>query len=197
MTTPHGSPTMATTATALARAFALALCIALLYPGDSPAQIAVHGKTVHTMAGPPIHDGMVLIRDGRIAAVGAAPDVVVPAGFRVLEAEVVTPGLIDAHCVVGLSGQYNYRHDQEQLETSAPVQPELRAIDAYNPRERLVEWVRSFGVTTIHTGHGPGELVSGQTMVIKTAGGAAEADVILEPATVAATLGPAATKDDG
>ena len=38
------------------------------------------------------------------------------------------------------------------------MQPELRAIDAYNPRERLVEWVRGFGVTTMHTGHGPGAL---------------------------------------
>ena len=50
------------------------------------------------------------------------------------------------------------------------MQPELRAIDAYNARERLVEWVRSFGVTTIHTGHAPGETISGQTMITKTFG---------------------------
>ena len=42
------------------------------------------------------------------------------------------------------------------LEKSAPIQPELRAIDAYNGRDRLVDYVRGFGVTTIHTGHGPG-----------------------------------------
>ena len=68
----------------------------------------------------------------------------------------VTPGLIDAHTVVGLSGYLNQAHDQDQVETSAPIQPELRAIDAYNPSERLVGWVRGFGVTTMHTGHGPG-----------------------------------------
>ena len=36
------------------------------------------------------------------------------------------------------------------------MQPELRAIDAYNPHERLVEYLRSFGITTLQTGHGPG-----------------------------------------
>ena len=41
-----------------------------------------------------------------------------------------------------------------QLETSTAIQPELRAVDAYNAREPLVEWLRSHGVTTIHTGHG-------------------------------------------
>ena len=55
---------------------------------------------------------------------------------------------------------------------SAAVQPELRALDAYNPMEELVAWVRSFGVTTIHTGHAPGAVVSGQTMIVKTRGSA-------------------------
>ena len=82
----------------------------------------------------------------------------------------VTPGLIDAHTVVGLAGYLNQPHDQEQVEASAPIQPELRAMDAYNPEERLVAWVRGYGITTLHTGHGPQALVSGQTMIVKTAG---------------------------
>ena len=64
----------------------------------------------------------------------------------------------------------NQDHDQDQLERSAPIQPELRAIDAFNAQEDLIEWIRSFGVTTIHTGHAPGELISGQTLIAKTAG---------------------------
>ena len=51
------------------------------------------------------------------------------------------------------------------------MQPELRAIDAYNAREALVEWLRNMGVTTLHTGHGPGALASGTTIVVKTVGG--------------------------
>ena len=127
----------------------IAALAALLAPAASRAQVAVKAKAVHTAAGALIEDGMVIFRDGKIAAVGKASDLKVPEGFTVLEAAVVTPGLIDAHCVVGLAGYYNQAHDQDQLERSSPLQPELRAIDAYNPREHLVEWLRGFGITAI------------------------------------------------
>jgi len=161
-----------------------------LLVSSARAQLAVRADTVYTMAGAPIVNGVVLIRDGKIEQVGSAQAVRIPEGYRVLEAVVVTPGLIDAHSVVGLAGILNYDHDQDQLDTSDPIQPELRAIDAYNARERLVEWVRSFGVTTLHTGHGPGAVISGQTMLVKTRGETVEEALVDSVATVAATLGP-------
>jgi imidazolonepropionase-like amidohydrolase len=161
------------------------------------AQVAVRGETVHTMAGAPITDGVVLVRDGRIERVGPASQVPVPKGYRELRAKVVTPGLVDAHTVVGVSGYLNQPHDQDQVERSAPVQPELRAVDAYNPEDRLVEWVREFGVTTMHTGHGPGALISGQTMVVKTKPGSAASAVLMPEAMVAVTLGQAGLAEQG
>ena len=161
-----------------------------LLVSSAQAQLAVRADTLYTMAGAPIENGVVLIRDGKIEQVGPAQAIRIPEGYRVLEAVVVTPGLIDAHSVVGLAGILNYDHDQDQLDTSDPIQPELRAIDAYNARERLVEWVRSFGVTTLHTGHGPGAVISGQTMLVKTRGETVEEALIDSVATVAATLGP-------
>lgn len=160
------------------------------------AQVAVRGKRVYTMAGPMIENGVVVVRDGKVAAVGPAASTPIPDGFKVLEAAVVTPGLIDAHSTVGLSGIYNIPHDQDQLEHSAPIQPELRAIDAYNPHEKLVEWVRDFGITTIHTGHAPGELISGQTLIAKTWGNTVADATIVDAATVAATLSPMAEKSE-
>ena len=155
------------------------------------AQLAVRGELVHTMAGDPIRDGVVLIgRDGKIEAVGPARAVRIPSGYRTLTAKVVTPGLVDAHSVVGLAGALNQPHDQDQLETSDPLQPELRAVDAYNAREVLVEWLRSFGVTTVHTGHGPGALMSGQTMVVKTVGTSVAEAVVDSSTMIAMTLGP-------
>jgi imidazolonepropionase-like amidohydrolase len=143
------------------------------------------------MAGPAIQDGIVLVgADGRIERVGSASDVVVPGSYRVLEAAVVAPGLVDAHSVVGLAGYLNQPHDQDQLEPSGAIQPELRAFDAYNAREELVEWVRSFGVTTLHTGHAPGALMSGQTMVVKPRGQTVDAATVVPVAMVAMTLGP-------
>jgi imidazolonepropionase-like amidohydrolase len=151
--------------------------------------IAVRGQTVYTMAGEPVGDGIVVVRDGKIAAVGKASAIEVPEGARVLQARVVTPGLIDAHTTVGLSGPLNIPHDQDQLEPSEPIQPELRALDAYHARDELVAWLRSFGITTVHTGHAPGALVSGQTMVVKTHGRSVEQDVVVPLAMVAVTLG--------
>nr|BCX01405.1 MAG: amidohydrolase [Bacteroidota bacterium] len=167
----------------------LLVWIALLGFVPVRAQIAVRGEIVYTMAGSPIRNGVVLIRDGKIERVGQAGSVRIPEGYRVLQARVVTPGLIDAHSVVGLAGIYNVPHDQMQLERSSPIQPELRAIDAYNPQEALVEWVRNLGITTLHTGHGPGALISGQTMLVKTSGRTVEEALVDSVAMVAATLG--------
>jgi len=158
--------------------------------------LAVFGDTVYTMAGPPIERGVVLIDRGRITHVGSALDVPIPPDAARLRAAVVTPGLLDAHTAVGLTGFLNQEQDQDQLDTGEPIQPELRAIDSYNPRERLVAWLRGFGFTTLHTGHAPGALVSGQTMVVKTAGGSADEAAILPVAMVAVTLGDDARPDD-
>lgn len=177
----------------LAIVFALPTGIAIAEPA-SP--LAIRGDVVHTMAGPAIRDGVVLLENGKVKQVGPAADVAIPPGTRMLRGAVVTPGLIDAHTAVGLTGFLNQAQDQDQLDTGEPMQPELRAIDSYNPRERLVEWVRGFGITTIHTGHAPGSLVSGQTMVVKTVGETVEEATLKPVAMVAVTLGDDARPGD-
>lgn len=156
--------------------------------------IAVRAGVLHTGTGQSFAPGVVVIRGGKIAAVGAADAVTIPAGMVVLDAPVATPGLIDARSVVGLSGATNQPHDQDQLERSAAIQPELRAIDAYNPRELLVDWLREHGVTTIHTGHGPGEVISGQTLIAKTVGGTVDEAVVRPVFALSATLGEQAAQ---
>lgn len=163
-----------------------------------PAQdLAIRAGRLHTMAGPVLQDAVVIVRAGKIERIGPAASTPIPAGLRTLEAAVVTPGLIDGRTVVGLAGYLNQPHDQDQLEASAPMQPQLRAIDAYNPRERLVEWLREHGVTTIHTGHGTGALVSGQTMVVKSRGESVEDALVESVAMVAGQLGPGALSVEG
>jgi imidazolonepropionase-like amidohydrolase len=149
--------------------------------------VAVVGDTVYTMAGAPLKNGVVLIRDGKIESVGPATKI--PDGYRVLKAAIVTPGLIDAHGTVGLSGLLNQPQDQDQLEKSSSFQPELRAIDAYNAKDPLVAHIRSFGVTTVNTGHAPGALAAGQTMTVKTLGRTADEDAINPAAMTVVALG--------
>jgi imidazolonepropionase-like amidohydrolase len=165
------------------------LLMAWMAPDADAQRIAIKGETVYTMNGDPIRDGVVLIRDGQIENVGSASRVRIPSGYELYEAKVVTPGLIDARSVVGLAGYYNEDHDQDQLETTNAVQPELRAYDAYNAREYLVGHLRSKGITTVHTGHGPGAVISGQTMVVKTTGTTVDQAVFGDTKMLAITLG--------
>ncbi len=173
-------------------AVACLLAVTSVAPPVHGQDLAVRAELLHTQAGPPIKDGVVIVRRGRIVAVGPASQVPVPEGMTLLRAAVATPGLIDAHSCVGLSGYLNQPTDQDQLDKTGPMQPELRAIDAYNAREKLVEWLRSFGITTLHTGHGPGALISGQTMICKTRGATAEEAVLVPEAMIAVTLGASA-----
>jgi imidazolonepropionase-like amidohydrolase len=161
------------------------------------AQIAVKGETVWTMTGEPITNGVVLVNNGKIEAVGTAAQVTIPANYRVINAKVVTPGLIDARSVIGLNGYLNQPHDQMAIDGGGSVQPELRAIDAYNAEERLIEWVREFGVTTVHTGHQPSALISGQTMIAKTTGKNVDQATIVPAAMISVTLGNAANAGAG
>jgi len=169
----------------------LALVAAALVPRAAQAQHAVRADTLYTMTGEgPIVDGVVVTEGGTISEVGPASEVSVPSGAEVHEASVVTPGLIDPRGTVGLSGIHNVPADQDQLDTSEPIQPALRAIDAYNPREDLVRFVRRLGITTVHTGHAPGALVSGQTATFSTSGGTVGEALHDSVTTVAVTLGP-------
>ena len=180
----------------ITRAFAALI----LTSSFAAAQVAVKADVIHTVSGTSITDGVVVVTDGKIVAVGRASEVSIPAGHEVIEAKVLVPGFVDVRATVGLTGIYNggdQAHDQDMIERSAPIQPGLRAIDAYNPREALLDYVRSYGVTTIHTGHAPGALISGQTMIAKTRT-TTVADAVINPFFgVAATLSPKAQSGSG
>ena len=169
------------------------IAILIITPVFSKAQIAVKAETIYTVSGTAVRNGVVLIKNGKIESIGPASSITIPAGYKTYEAKVVTPGLVDARSVVGLSGSLNIPTDQDQLEKSSPIQPDLRAIDAYNPDEPLVRVLRENGVTTIHTGHGIGALVSGQTMIAKTKAGTVETVTIQPLCMLAMTIGPSVT----
>ncbi|HYE94905.1 MAG TPA: amidohydrolase family protein, partial [Rubricoccaceae bacterium] len=101
-----------------------------------------------------------------------------------------TPGLVDARTTVGLSGLLNQPHDQDQLDRGNALQPGLRALDAYNAQDELVQWLLGYGVTTVHTGHSPGALAAGQTIVVKTAYGTLDEALVDSTTMLAMTLGP-------
>lgn len=153
-------------------------------------QIAVKTEILYTATSSPIQNAVVLIEAGKIKAVGKAADITIPSNYKVIQSKTATPGLIDARTLIGISGILNIPVDQDQIEKSSPSQPELRAIDAYNPNETLVKYARDCGITTIHTGHGIGALFSGQTMIAKTTSGTTDEVTIKPLSMLAMTLGP-------
>lgn len=185
---------MKTSLTALALALVTTLAPLAAQVGD----VAVYGDRIHTMVdGQVIEDGVVVVRDGVIVALGPARAITLPDGIPTRRAAVVVPGLIDAHTTLGLSGLMNQPQDQDHLDPGGAIQPELRAVDAYNARDPLIEWVRGYGVTTVHTGHSPGALVSGQTMVVKLKGTSVEDGLVVSPAMIAASLADSGRSGDG
>ncbi|MFO0930638.1 MAG: amidohydrolase family protein [Gemmataceae bacterium] len=152
-------------------------------------RLAVLAGRVYPVSGPPIDDAVVLIDDGKITTIGPRAKVKLPAGVPVLTAAVVTPGLIDAACCVGLSGAANVAADQDQDERTDPNQADIRVLDGFNPDEGLLEFVRREGVTVVHTVPGRVNVVAGQTGVFRTAGATAERMALRTPAGLLVNLG--------
>lgn len=125
--------------------------------------IVVRGGTIHTAAGAPIANGTIVLRGGRIVAIGTS--LATPAGARVIDAtgKHVTPGMIDNHSHIGAA--VSDLNDFPKL-----IGPDHRFLDALNWLDPDFEDAVKGGVTTIVTGPGSGENVSGMAVVIKTFG---------------------------
>jgi imidazolonepropionase-like amidohydrolase len=155
----------------------------------NPGSLFIHAGRVHPVASPPITDAAIVVEDGKIAYVGPRKDAKAPEGATILTAREVTPGLIDAHTVVGISGKFNIPADQDQDELSDPNQADLRVLDAFNPNEPLLEFFREHGVTVVHATPGRTNVIAGQSGIFRTQGRAVEQMTIRFPAALLVNLG--------
>lgn len=129
--------------------------------------IAVEAETLYTSSAQGvIRNGVVLVHQGKITAAGKG--ITIPAGYQRLQAKVVTPGLVDAHTTIGLSGLYNVPADQDSDEATDPSQPDLRAIDGFHADEELIRYALENGVTTIQAAPGQKNVIAGQAALLKT-----------------------------
>jgi imidazolonepropionase-like amidohydrolase len=155
----------------------------------SPRRLAVLAGRVHTVSHGTLTEAVILVEDGIIKAVGPRGKVEVPEGTPWLTAADVTPGLIDAHTVVGLSGATNIIADQDQDELSDPNQADLRVLDGFNPAEPLLEYLCRQGTTVVHAVPGRTNVIAGQTGVFRTHGRTAEGMTLRFPAGILVNLG--------
>ena len=132
--------------------------------------ILIKNGTVKTMAGPDIENGQVLLDGGKIVAVGQQVDA--PADAQVIDAAgcLVTPGLVDGHCHIGLEEAAIRFEGTDGNECTNPVTPHVRAIDAIQPMDETLAQAAAAGVTTAVTGPGSGNVVGGTFVAIKMHG---------------------------
>ena len=171
---------------------AIVITAAVVSRAAPPARsIAIRGGTVIPVSGPQIANGTVLMRDGKIAAVGV--NVAIPADAEVVDAtgKYVMPGLVDAMTSLGLAAS-------DLNEPSDAFTPQLRAIDAYNPFGEFatgkagpirMEEILSGGVTTMYVAPADASVIGGQGAVVKTAGENLDSVIVREPASMDMALG--------
>jgi imidazolonepropionase-like amidohydrolase len=154
------------------------------------AMIAITNGKVVTITHGTIEPGTVLVEGGRIIAIGE--DVMIPEDAEVFDAtgKVVMPGLIDAHCHVGLWPEGVGWEHGDGNEMTDPVTPHLRALDAVHPQDPAFAELVAAGVTAVLTLPGSGNLIGGQGVCLKTAPRpSVEQMVVLEPAGMKMALG--------
>src|SRR5215831_17207606 len=142
-----------------------------------PVTYAITHAKVVTLAGPPIEDGTVIIKEGRISAIGAAVEV--PAGAQVIDAKglQVSPGLFDPVTQMGLSEISAVGSTVDSAETGS-INPDVVAATAVFPSSEHIPVTRASGITEVLSVPGSGGfdssgnrgLLAGQASAIHLAG---------------------------
>ncbi len=161
-----------------------------------------HG-TVYTMEGQVLEGGYVLCREEKILEVGedfekskyaAEKD-----GMEQIDATgcIVMPGLIEAHCHVGITEEQKGLEGDDCNEVTEPVTPQLRAIDAVNPMDAAFANAMEAGITGLMVGPGSSNVVGGQFAFVKTYGRCIDEMVVKAPAAMKVAFGENPKKNYG
>lgn len=151
------------------------------------------GGTVKTMAGGDIQDGCIRIAEGKIAEIGRRDQIAFhPApNERVIRVpgSLIMPGLIEAHCHMGITEEKKGTEGDDCNETVDPVTPWLRAVDAVNSMDAAFDDAVRAGITSAMIGPGSSNVVGGQFAFLKTRGRRVDDLVVKAPAAMKVALG--------
>ena len=151
--------------------------------------LVIQNARIKTMAGEEIKNGSILVENGKIKDV-------VEGKLKVKDAEVidakgllVTPGLVDPHCHIGIMEEGIRFEGNDTNEMSGPIYPELRGIDSLYMKDMAFEYTYKAGITTVNTGPGSANVIGGTFTAIKTYGNTVEEVVIKEETAMKMALG--------
>lgn len=151
--------------------------------------VIIHGN-IKTMEKRDFADGYIEIRDGKIAALGDMKDCPETEG-QVLDVEgsLVMPGIIEAHCHMGITEEKKGMEGDDCNENVNPVTPYLRAIDAINPMDAAFRDAMQAGITSAMIGPGSANVVGGQFAFVKTHGRCIDDMIVKAPAAMKVAFG--------
>jgi imidazolonepropionase-like amidohydrolase len=137
------------------------------YVPQPSGPVVIRNANIMTAAGPTIRNGQLLLRDGRIAALGATVDV--PAGATIIDAQGrwVTPGLIDTHGHLGVYPAPGTAAHDDGNEATAPVTAHVWAEHSVWPQDPQFPRVLAGGLTTLQILPGSANLIGGRSVVLK------------------------------
>lgn len=152
--------------------------------------LLIKNGIVMTMAGVTLERGYVLADGDKIIGIGNdVPNTASEAQVIDAEGMYVLPGLIDAHCHIGMWEDSVGFEGDDGNEITDPVTPHLRAIDGVYHLDRAFSEARENGVTTVVTGPGSANVIGGQFAALKTFGRRIEEMVIREPIAMKVAFG--------
>ena len=151
--------------------------------------IYIKNAKIYTMAGAIIDNGSILVENGKIKEIGES--IIAPIDAKVIDVEgkLAFPGMIDAHCHLGMWEDAIGFEGADGNEMTDPITPHLRAIDAINPMDRTFKEAYEGGITSVSTGPGSANVVGGQFASIKTYGRRIDEMIIEEPAAMKVAFG--------
>jgi len=147
---------------------------------------------IHTMAGSIWKDGYLTAENGKIIAIGPMAECPDPGqSDEVLEGagRWTMPGLVDAHCHLGVFGDGLGFEGDDGNEATDPVTPHLRAIDGIHHADRSFREAVAAGVTTVVTGPGSANVIGGQFAALKTVGRTVDEMVFKAPCAMKIAFG--------
>lgn len=151
------------------------------------------GGLIKTMAGRDIPDGCIRIENGRIAEIGSRDEIDFhPAPHeRVIEVKggLIMPGIIEAHCHMGITEEKTGVEGDDCNETVDPVTPYLRAVDAINTMDAAFDDAVRAGITGAMIGPGSSNVVGGQFAFLKTRGRRVDDLIVKAPAAMKVAFG--------
>lgn len=150
---------------------------------------AFTGGRVVPIDGPVVDGGTVLVRAGRIEAVGAG--VAVPDGAEVVNCagRWVLPGFLDAHVHLGVHEEGEGRDGNDTGELTDPSTPQVRALDAVNPADVGFSDALAAGVLAVNVNPGSGNPIGGQTVALRCWGRTVEEMLLRAPSGMKSALG--------